>query len=63
MDGFARSIGNGISGFFGNAIGAIGGALKGAVDSVAASVHGGGGIVIGGAVALIVLAGILVLRR
>lgn len=63
MDGLLRSVGNGVSGFFGGAIGAIGAALRGAVDSLNVTFHGGGGIVLAIAAALIVLVGVLILRH
>ena len=62
MDGFARSVGNGIGGLLGNAIGAIGGALRNALDGLSASMHGGG-VVLVGIVALVLLAGFFLLRR
>ena len=63
MDGLLRSVGGGIGGFFGNAVGAVGAAMRGAVDSLNVTFHGGGGIVLGIAAALIVLVGILILRH
>jgi hypothetical protein len=53
MDGFARSIGDGITGLVGGALAAIGGALSGMVDSLSAALPTGALPVLG--IALLVL--------
>ena len=63
MDGLLRSVGSGVGGFFGNAIGAVGAAARGAVDSLNVTFHGAGGVVLAIAAGLILLVGVLIVRR
>ena len=61
MDGFARSIGDGITGLVGGALAAIGEALSGIVDALAAALPAGALPVLG--IALLVLILWRIIRR
>ena len=55
MDGFARSIGDGITGLVGGALAAIGGALPGTVDALATALPAGALPVLGIALVVVIL--------
>lgn len=55
MDGFARSIGDGITGLVGGALAAIGQALAGIVDSLSTAVPAGALPVLGIALVVVIL--------
>jgi len=61
MDGLGRAVGDGIGGFFGNALGAVGAALSGTVDALNTALPTGALPVIG--IAAVVLLLWLVLKR
>jgi hypothetical protein len=55
MDGFARSIGDGITGLVGGALTAIGGALSGILDALATALPSGALPVLGIALVVVIL--------
>jgi hypothetical protein len=55
MDGFARSIGDGITGLVGGALAAIGQALAGMIDSLSAALPAGVLPVLGIALVVVIL--------
>ena len=55
MDGFARSIGDGITGLVGGALAAIGAALSGIVDALATALPAGALPVLGIALVVVIL--------
>jgi hypothetical protein len=61
MDGLGRAVGDGISGFFGSALDAVGAALSGTVDALSTALPAGALPVLGVAGALLLLW--LVLKR
>ena len=61
MDGLGRAVGDGIGGFFGNALDAVGAALSGTVDALSTALPAGALPVIGVAAVLLLLW--LVLKR
>jgi hypothetical protein len=61
MDGLGRAVGDGIGGFFGNALDAVGAAVSGTVDALSTALPTGALPVIG--IAAVVLLLWLVLKR
>lgn len=55
MDGFARSIGDGITGLVGGALTAIGGTLSGILDALATALPAGALPVLGIALVVVIL--------